>query len=576
MKEHIFWKTLLPLILYIVVFFGSATGVLAGVPSDVFENVLSYNNHVYAITVDSMTWADAETLATTHGGHLVTVNDSAENQFLSVNYASGNPWIGLNNISGSWAWAYGWTDYTNWSDGEPSGGTEHCVLTNWLVPGEWNDGTCTDTKQAIVEWKSVPGTVTMPQTGQTACYNAAGTEIACAGTGQDGDINSGVPWPKPRFAVSGNCVTDNLTGLMWAKDGNLPIASWQGALDYVAALNSGEGLCSYFDWRLPNANELRSLTYPFPGTNTFYTWLNAQGFTGVAQAAYWSSTTGLYNTGYALYVSMADTLAAHNSKTTSLHVLPVRGVATGPAKVYMTGQTTSYDTNNPQRDDGALQAGVIWPALRFTDTAECAIDNLTGLIWTKEGNTGQQTWQAALDYAASLNELGLCGRTDWRLPNLYEIKSLMNHGQADTTTWLNAQGFLDVQDNYYWSSSNYQANAWTLSMGTGTSIASAKSGTAYVWPVSGRICYDNLAKRSDTGATYPSIQGAYDAALSDHILKARASTYCEDINFDGVADIVLAGGYDQGFASQTGDTIIYGSVTIGGGGSVRAEYIIIL
>jgi len=78
------------------------------------------------------------------------------------------------------------------------------------------------------------GVITLPQTGQTKCYDAGGTEIPCAGTGQDGEWQMGVAWPEPRFTVSGDCVTDNLTGLMWAKNGNLPGGTrpWQGALDY--------------------------------------------------------------------------------------------------------------------------------------------------------------------------------------------------------------------------------------------------------------------------------------------------------------------------------------------------------
>ena len=32
------------------------------------------------------------------------------------------------------------------------------------------------------------GAVQLPQTGQTRCYDSAGTEISCAGTGQDGGI----------------------------------------------------------------------------------------------------------------------------------------------------------------------------------------------------------------------------------------------------------------------------------------------------------------------------------------------------------------------------------------------------
>ena len=54
------------------------------------------------------------------------------------------------------------------------------------------------------------------------------------------------------------------------------------------------------------------------------------------------------------------------------------------AGVPKTGQTTSFDANNPKRDDGALQRGVPSPNPRFTDNSNGTImDNLTGLIWLK-------------------------------------------------------------------------------------------------------------------------------------------------------------------------------------------------
>ncbi len=36
------------------------------------------------------------------------------------------------------------------------------------------------------------GAVQLPQTGQTKCYDTAGAEIECAGTGQDGEIRTRV------------------------------------------------------------------------------------------------------------------------------------------------------------------------------------------------------------------------------------------------------------------------------------------------------------------------------------------------------------------------------------------------
>jgi len=67
------------------------------------------------------------------------------------------------------------------------------------------------------------GVVSLPRTGQTTCYLEDGTETACSGTRQDGDILAGVAWPDPRFVVTGDEVLDKLTGLTWAKNGNLMV-----------------------------------------------------------------------------------------------------------------------------------------------------------------------------------------------------------------------------------------------------------------------------------------------------------------------------------------------------------------
>jgi hypothetical protein len=136
-------------------------------------------------------------------------------------------------------------------------------------------------------------------------------------------LQRGVAWPNPRFTVSGDCVTDNLTGLMWAKNANLANATrtWQGALDYVAAMNGGQGLCGHQDWRLPNVRELASL--PNYGEDNSTLWLTQQGFENV-QGTYWSSSTYADDPENAWFVVMWSGGVHADDKDGHLSVWPVR------------------------------------------------------------------------------------------------------------------------------------------------------------------------------------------------------------------------------------------------------------
>jgi len=229
------------------------------------------------------------------------------------------------------------------------------------------------------------GTVNLPKTGQTKCYDESGAEINCEGTGQDGQIQAGVAWPEPRFADNGDgTITDNLTGLMWTKNANLlgGYKTWQEALDYCNDLTLG----GYSDWRLPNVNELESLINANEADPA--AWLNTQDFTNVQASDYWSSTNEALSTGYAWRVVMFSGRMAAGDKSYSYYVWPVRGGQqdspdnTYPANIWKTGQTTSYKTG----DDGDLKKGVAWPSPRFTDHGNTVTDNLTGLMWTKNAN----------------------------------------------------------------------------------------------------------------------------------------------------------------------------------------------
>lgn len=92
----------------------------------------------------------------------------------------------------------------------------------------------------------------LPKTGQTVEYQS----------GDDGTYQKGYPRQGPRYTDNGDgTITDNASGLMWAKDGNGAGCFYGGTLTWAAAITYAEGLdfAGHTDWRLPNAKELGSI-----------------------------------------------------------------------------------------------------------------------------------------------------------------------------------------------------------------------------------------------------------------------------------------------------------------------------
>jgi hypothetical protein len=186
------------------------------------------------------------------------------------------------------------------------------------------------------------------------------------------------------------------------------------------------------------------------------------------------------------------------------NVWPVRDSTTpGIIQIPKTGNTITITPG----DDGNLQKGIVWPSPRFVDNSSTdpqnlsAIDNLTGFTWSKDAQTpgpnacGPATtknWQDALDYVVCLNTNRYLGYSDWRLPNSRELFSLVNCDSPSSAVWLNTQGFSNVQEDDYWSSSSYSystAYAWSVHM-TYSEIGAYDnklSNTRYVWPLRGGL-----------------------------------------------------------------------------------------
>ncbi|QDV09213.1 hypothetical protein Poly30_47700 [Planctomycetes bacterium Poly30] len=159
------------------------------------------NGHFYKLYSAQLGWNDAKLAAegviwNGNPGHLVTIQDQAELDWILNNIAPSRPWIGLSqNLSapgysepaGGFEWVTGEPfTFMNFAAGEPndisaSGGPENFV--EMFGNGEWNDAEefHTFTNQYLVEWDGLGGfgtnycTANANSTGQPGSMSAAGS-----------------------------------------------------------------------------------------------------------------------------------------------------------------------------------------------------------------------------------------------------------------------------------------------------------------------------------------------------------------------------------------------------------------
>lgn len=111
------------------------------------------NGHRYYLLTET-SWTAAEAEAVALGGHLVTINDEAEHNWVysTFGHLGGVPrslWIGLreSNVEGTYEWVSGTPlSYTNWGANEPNnayGGESYGMIIGNNAPashlGRWND-----------------------------------------------------------------------------------------------------------------------------------------------------------------------------------------------------------------------------------------------------------------------------------------------------------------------------------------------------------------------------------------------------------------------------------------------------
>ena len=125
----------------------------------------------------------------------------------------------------------------------------------------------------------------------------------------------------------------------------------------------------------------------------------------------------------------------------------------------------------------------------FTEGNGTVMDHSTKLMWQKDtarddiGDYEPMTWIEALEYCENLS---LGGYTDWRLPTVKELRSLVDYEKYLPA--VNTAFFPNTPLDGYWSATtnvNDPITAWGISFTNGDVVRSDKSTLYYVRAVRG-------------------------------------------------------------------------------------------
>jgi hypothetical protein len=284
-----------------------------------------------------------------------------------------------------------------------------------------------------------PSMSRIPDTGQT--LNATTT------IGEDSDYTINAP----SFTDNNDgTVTDNITELMWQKMDSGEM-TWDSAKAAASSLRTG----NYTDWRLPTAQEALSiLNFNLMPTldSTYFTSSNGTAEYFWTSDLFYGDNTKVWatNTGGGLGPhSKTDTISAGGSKR--FHARYVRGA------------DPSLGHNYCNHYDGTIT------------------DLDTGLIWAQVPSSTAMTWANALSYAENLTTGNF---TDWRLPNIKELQSLVDIPRATATSnttmpCLNTTLFSTANATSYWSSTSVKnaspTQAWLVDFGVNTTSSPTRN-----------------------------------------------------------------------------------------------------
>jgi hypothetical protein len=294
-----------------------------------------------------------------------------------------------------------------------------------------------------------------PDTDQRLCYDNA-AQLTCpapgeAFYGQDGQYGwDSLHAESERFTrnisvANQPVVADNVTGLIWQgcaaglsgdncamvlDGGAAGTYLWQDAVAYCDGIDWG----GHQDWHLPDPFELNSIV----DLGTSVPSVDTAVFPATPAGLFWSASSFAPSAG-AWTESFYDGSIHAYMKDSSFYVRCVRGG--------LLAQTPRFS-----RDTSVTTEPVV-------------LDNVTGIFWQgcvaglsgnncevvpDGGIAATYTWQQALAYCEGLS---WGGHSDWRLPNMKELRSIVSEKRYSPS--IDTTAFPATPSAWFWSSSSY-------------------------------------------------------------------------------------------------------------------------
>lgn len=290
----------------------------------------------------------------------------------------------------------------------------------------------------------------------TFCVSAYGQTYSIVGTGQTNSYNNSAiitiptigqsfygqntnhPGNTPSYTDNGNgTITDNVTGLMWEKTTD---KNGDGIINYYDKMTQSSALAGasscttggYNDWRLPTIKEQYSLIMYY-GAEANPT-ATSQG-TAVPFLDIDYFTFGYGDLSSSAHGATSDErLIDAQYATSSIYVsTTMGGNATMFGVNFADGRIKGYPANNIKKYYVLYCRGnSAYGTNNFVDNGDGTVtDNSSNLMWMQNDNETPILWENALSYA---EDFTFAGYSDWRLPDVKELQSIVDYTRSPETT----------------------------------------------------------------------------------------------------------------------------------------------